>query len=75
MSKLMLITQKKTILSVYSIPGASTQIGQQLTGIRIYRKDSNKSTPIFNAEKELTIDVKDKTEKKIVTKVTKAPWV
>ncbi|EGF16858.1 hypothetical protein HMPREF9095_1096 [Haemophilus aegyptius ATCC 11116] len=24
---------------------------------------------------ELTIDVKDKTEKKIVIKVTKAPWV
>lgn len=54
-----------TILGSMSYNGATANTGHQLSGIRIYRKDSDHSTPILNSEKLLTIDVEDKSTKKI----------
>lgn len=54
-----------TILGFMSYNGATANTGHQLSGIRIYRKDSAHSTPILNSEKLLTIDVEDKSTKKI----------
>ncbi|WP_153065759.1 autotransporter outer membrane beta-barrel domain-containing protein [Haemophilus haemolyticus] len=54
-----------TVLGSYSKPGATTPIGHQLTGIRVYRSGNQKSTPIFNSEKQLTINVEDKTTAQI----------
>lgn len=54
-----------TILGSMSYNGATANTGHQLSGIRIYRKDSAHSTPILNSEKLLTIDVEDKSTKKI----------
>lgn len=54
-----------TILGTYGDAGASTKAGHQLTGVRIYRSTAEKSTPIFNAEKQLTINVEDKTTAQI----------
>lgn len=54
-----------TILSSMSYSGATAKTGHQLSGIRIYRKSSNHSTPILNSEKLLTINVEDKSTKKI----------
>ena len=54
-----------TVLGSYSKPGATAPIGHQLTGIRVYRSGNQKSTPIFNSEKQLTINVEDKTTAKI----------
>ncbi|HFC8550232.1 TPA: autotransporter outer membrane beta-barrel domain-containing protein [Neisseria lactamica] len=54
-----------TILGSMSYSGATAKTGHQLSGIRIYRKDSAHSTPILNSEKLLTIDVEDKSTAKI----------
>lgn len=54
-----------TILGSMSYNGATANTGHQLSGIRIYRKDSAHSTPILNSEKSLTIDVEDKSTAKI----------
>lgn len=54
-----------TILGSMSYSGATAKTGHQLSGIRIYRKDSAHSTPILNSEKSLTIDVEDKSTAKI----------
>ncbi|NYA27817.1 autotransporter outer membrane beta-barrel domain-containing protein [Haemophilus haemolyticus] len=54
-----------TVLGSYSKPGATAPIGHQLTGIRVYRSGNQKSTPIFNSEKQLTINVEDKTTARI----------
>lgn len=54
-----------TILGSMSYSGATANTGHQLSGIRIYRKSSDYSTPILNSEKLLTIDVEDKSTKKI----------
>lgn len=54
-----------TILGSMSYSGATANTGHQLSGIRIYRKSSTHSTPILNSEKSLTIDVEDKSTKKI----------
>lgn len=54
-----------TILGSMSYNGATANPGHQLSGIRIYRKNSAHSTPILNSEKLLTIDVEDKSTKKI----------
>lgn len=54
-----------TILGSMSYNGATANPGHQLSGIRIYRKDSAHSTPILNSEKLLTIDVEDKSTAKI----------
>ena len=44
---------------------ATAPFGHQLSGIRIYRKSPAHSTPILNSEKLLTINVEDKSTKKI----------
>ena len=54
-----------TILGSMSYSRATAETGHQLSGIRIYRKSSAHSTPILNAEKSLTINVEDKSTKKI----------
>lgn len=54
-----------TILGSMSYNGATANPGHQLSGIRIYRKNSAHSTPILNSEKLLTIDVEDKSTAKI----------
>lgn len=54
-----------TILGSMSYNGATAKTGHQLSGIRIYRKNSAHSTPILNSEKLLTIDVEDKSTAKI----------
>ena len=54
-----------TILGSMSYSSATAKTGHQLSGIRIYRKDSAHSTPILNSEKSLTINVEDKSTKKI----------
>ncbi|HHK5568713.1 TPA: autotransporter outer membrane beta-barrel domain-containing protein [Neisseria lactamica] len=54
-----------TKLGSRSFSGATAPFGHQLSGIRIYRKDSAHSTPILNSEKLLTIDVEDKSTAKI----------
>lgn len=54
-----------TILGSMSYSSATAKTGHQLSGIRIYRKDSAHSTPILNSEKSLTIDVEDKSTAKI----------
>lgn len=54
-----------TILGSMSYNGATAKTGHQLSGIRIYRKDSTHSTPILNSEKSLTINVEDKSTAKI----------
>ena len=54
-----------TILGSMSYSRATAETGHQLSGIRIYRKDSAHSTPILNSEKSLTINVEDKSTKKI----------
>lgn len=54
-----------TILGSMSYNGATANTGHQLSGIRIYRKSSTHSTPILNSEKSLTINVEDKSTKKI----------
>ena len=54
-----------TKLGSRSFSGATAPFGHQLSGIRIYRKSSAHSTPILNSEKLLTINVEDKSTKKI----------
>ncbi|WP_304666482.1 autotransporter family protein [Neisseria bergeri] len=54
-----------TILGSMSYSGATAKTGHQLSGIRIYRKSSDHSTPILNSEKSLTINVEDKSTAKI----------
>lgn len=54
-----------TILGSMSYSGATAKTGHQLSGIRIYRKSSDHSTPILNSEKLLTINVEDKSTAKI----------
>ena len=54
-----------TILGTYGRAGADAKAGHQLTGVRVYRSTAEKSTPIFNAEKQLTINVEDKTTAQI----------
>lgn len=54
-----------TILGSMSYNGATANTGHQLSGIRIYRKSSTHPTPILNSEKSLTINVEDKSTKKI----------
>lgn len=54
-----------TKLGSRSFSGATAPFGHQLSGIRIYRKDSAHSTPILNSEKLLTINVEDKSTAKI----------
>ncbi|WP_114908897.1 autotransporter outer membrane beta-barrel domain-containing protein [Haemophilus haemolyticus] len=54
-----------TILGSISYSGATAKTGHQLSGIRIYRKSSDHSTPILTSEKSLTINVEDKSTKKI----------
>ena len=54
-----------TILGSMSYSRATAETGHQLSGIRIYRKSSAHSTPILNSEKSLTINVEDKSTKKI----------
>lgn len=54
-----------TKLGSRTFSGATAPFGHQLSGIRIYRKDSAHSTPILNSEKLLTIDVEDKSTAKI----------
>ncbi|WP_118865369.1 autotransporter outer membrane beta-barrel domain-containing protein [Haemophilus haemolyticus] len=54
-----------TILGSMSYSSATAKTGHQLSGIRIYRKSSDHSTPILNSEKSLTINVEDKSTAKI----------
>ena len=54
-----------TKLGSRSFSDATAPFGHQLSGIRIYRKSSAHSTPILNSEKLLTINVEDKSTKKI----------
>lgn len=54
-----------TKLGSRSFSGATAPFGHQLSGIRIYRKSPAHSTPILNSEKLLTINVEDKSTKKI----------
>ncbi|WP_118806264.1 autotransporter outer membrane beta-barrel domain-containing protein [Haemophilus haemolyticus] len=54
-----------TILGSMIYSSATAKTGHQLSGIRIYRKSSDHSTPILNSEKSLTINVEDKSTAKI----------
>ena len=54
---------ENTIKSALNFSGATAQFGQQLSGVKVYRKNGAK--PVFNSKKKLTINVEDKTTAKI----------
>ena len=54
---------ENTVKSTKNFGGATAPFGHQLSGVKVYRKNSAK--PVFNSEKKLTITVEDKTTAKI----------
>lgn len=54
-----------TVLGSKSFDKASAPFGQQLSGIRIDRHNTSKPKTVFTAEKNLTINVEDKSTAKI----------
>ena len=54
---------ENTVKSTKNFSGATAPFGQELSGVKVYRKNGAK--PVFNSEKKLTINVEDKTTAKI----------